>query len=250
MNSELKKKLKKKKKKFNKLIDDKNYFETFRRVISYNLPRGVAYLGGSNLLLLETEDLQIKREPKNCIFRQAEDEDLDEILALVEEPPLYVREKLFRGYLNDGHICYVLVVDGKIVGYLWVFTGFYSLTYDDYAETAIKITCGKGGVFLGDGYIEPAYRLRGFFPFLMREMSKKLALCGVNKFYAFIGSHNDHSFKSHQGLGFKEFMEFRFFTLLNIKMLSIYKLKNVKRHLRFGRKSFLNSVSCDIDLFP
>lgn len=250
MSNEFKKKYKKKKKKFDQLKADKNYFEIFRRLISYNLPRGLIYLGGSNLLLLETDDLQIKREPKNCLFRQATEEDLAEILSLVEEPPLPVRERLFRGYLSDGHICFVLVVEEKIVGYLWVFIDFYSLTYDDYETTSIRVNCGHDAVFLGDGYIDPVYRLRGFFPFLMREMVRNLRQRGVDKFYAFIGSHNDHSMKSHRGLGFKDYMAFRYSSFLKMNLLSIYKQTQLKRFFRFGTTSFLDSVSCDVDKFP
>lgn len=247
MNSAL---LKKKKRKFKRLVDQRNFFEIFRRLISYNLPKSLTYLGGSDLLLLETNDLQIKREPKNCIFRLALNEDLDEILLLVDEPPRPVREKLFKEYMNDGHECYVLVVDTQIVGYLWVFIDFYSMTYDDYVNTLIQITYSKESVCLGDAFINPLYRLRGLYPFLMKEMTKTMNKRGIRKFYAFVGSHNEHSLKSHRGVGFRDYMTFRFFTFLNVNLLSIYKQTHVKKHLRIGRKSFFKSVTCDIDRLP
>jgi len=247
MNSGFINKLKKKKITFDKLRDEKNYFEILRRLISYNLPRGLIYLGGSDLLRLEIDGLQIKKEPNNCLVRQATLDDLDEILTLVEEPPLPVREKLFRGYFNDGHECYALITDDQIIGYLWAFSNSYSMTYDDYVNTLININIECGSICLGDALINPSYRGRGLYPFLMKEISNKKRVVGTKKLYAFIGSHNEHSLNIHRGFGFVNYMSFRYFTVFNIKLLSIYKIKSLQRYLRIGKKSFYNTITCEID---
>lgn len=129
----------------------------------------------------------------------ADESHLDELAVLDDfENPQFLR-RLFRQFLTEGAQCHAIRHAGRVVAYNWVFRGHYTVTFDGYDKRCMQLDLGPRAVFLGNGFIVPAYRMKGLFPSLLGmalEHGEDTAL------FSTIDVINLNSLRAHLRLGF------------------------------------------------
>ncbi len=189
--------------------------------------------GKSTLLAYNGNHIALKRKSKNIIVRVAPPSELIKILSVSDDASNKQKEKIYQNNFDKGHFCYIVEYKGVVAGYCWAFIDSYIITFDSYNFSWINSRVNKDSAVFGDGYINPVYRLRGLYPFLMAGMVDDLSVrYNMTRFLAFVYSQNEHSLKSHARLGFRKFQDYYFIKLLNIKMLFIKRSP--------GKMSFIN----------
>ena len=129
--------------------------------------------------------------------------ELDKIYSVKDELNIDYKKKLYEYFISNGNICFVAKsMNEKVVGHIWTFKNEYILTSDDYKKTNLKIPLNIYQRFLGNGFIEKEYRLKGIFPILMKSIVNEY--CTNTTFFTAIDKSNRNSFNSHKRLGFQE----------------------------------------------
>lgn len=114
----------------------------------------------------------------------------------IEDRPVLQRD--FRGYLERGAAGIAIRSEGRIVAYNWVFTDSYDLKFPHGRSVVVRMA--PGCVFFGNGYVDPAYRMRGLFPLLVRESAAALGPDRVC--WSSTDLWNEMSLSSHGRVGF------------------------------------------------
>jgi len=104
----------------------------------------------------------------------------------------------FRRYLERGAVGIAIRSEGKMVAYNWAFQHTYDLKFSNGARLVVQMT--PATVFLGNGYIDPAYRMRGLFPLMIRESAS--AFGEGRCCWSSTDLWNDISLASHRRVGF------------------------------------------------
>jgi len=207
---------------FYRLFQDGKYFDIALRVVDYYFPRAVITLGRSDILVLNGKVPTLRRTPKDATVRTGGFPELKDVLDCFEgDGSRDMRWRLFRSYLDRGARLHVVETKGKIVGYLWGFQSEYVLTYDDYVRSNIRLRMKEPAIFFGDGYVNPAYRMKGLWPFMMARVIAGYLEEGVTTFYANIDAYNKHSYDSHRRLGFQCGHKGYFMFLLGLKFFRV-----------------------------
>ena len=205
--------------------------------LSESLPNWFIMLNKTDMLSFLGEKIKIRWMPKNYIFREANRNDLPHIVCINEDTDdqEYIR-KLYRNYFDEGRICYVVEFKNQIVGYCWTFRDNYIVTYDNYRRSNVELIVDNETVFFGDGYIKPAYRLRGAYPVMMSGMIEDSRKKGTKKIIADILSVNDHSKRSHVSLGFSQVNSLYYISILTIDFLIVVDMERKTKVYKADRK--------------
>jgi len=207
---------------FIKLLLNGSYFKIALKLSDYYIPDWLVVVGRSKILSFKDKKIKIIRRSKKATVQRAVPDDLPRIIKCFEGSDKEFVKELYHGYLEKGNLCYIVECDGHVVGYVWAFLNSYMITYDDYKRCRIPLCFDENSAFFGDGYIKPDYRLRGYFPLLMDGMVEDLKLnYNKNSFFANVEVVNDHSFKSHSGIGFSEEKTLSYISILGIKFLMV-----------------------------
>lgn len=135
-------------------------------------------------------------------FNLATKVDIPKILKLtgIENKAGSAPADRLNQFFDNENCFYVIKIDGEIIAYLMLYKGEYKLTRDDYKSINLNISLDNNVMFFGYGFIEPKYRMRGLFPYMMNyAMSHNDGAIFVTD----IADLNKHSHKSHIKLGFR-----------------------------------------------
>ncbi|MBU1057119.1 MAG: GNAT family N-acetyltransferase [Proteobacteria bacterium] len=199
------------------------YFELLLKVSANLVPQWLILPGKTNIVAFEGSCIYLKRKVKNVVFRQASSEDLHELLSCSNyNPKTDNLKELFSSYFSNNHLCFCLEYNDEIVGYAWAFLNNYTITFDRYHRSNVLIRFQEHTVFLGDGFINSRYRLKGFFPVLLSGVVDNLHRdYQITKFLGHIDTSNDLSFKSHLRLGFSHISTLYYVNILWMNYISL-----------------------------
>jgi len=223
------------------LLSRGSYFEIGRRVSAKIFPKWLLTLGksyqlsfsGDKSALIDRRLPQYKRY-RDYVFRRATVDDLPRIMECRGNSR---HLELYRNFLSQGQICYVLIRKDFVVGYAWVFFDQYVVTYDHYKRSNIRIFFDKDNVFFGNGFVAPAHRMRGIWPLLLSEIIQDLTTnYGVQRCLGTVPEPNLNSLRSHLGLGFEHIQTYYYVYCLGIALLVI-SVKNGRSRMRLLRSS-------------
>ena len=134
-------------------------------------------------------------------FAVADASILEELVECTDIPAsVELRRQGLARVLALGPSCITARRDGRLVAYLFAFTGEYLLTYDDYGPRTLRFALDEKAVFLGNVFIRAEYRMRGLFPHLLRFCVDSYP--PGTRFFGHMDADNVHSFNSHRRLGF------------------------------------------------
>lgn len=126
---------------------------------------------------------------------------LEELVECTDAPAaVELRRQGLARVLALGPSCITVRRDGRLVAYLFAFTGTYLLTYDDYGPKTLTFALDENTVFLGNVFIRPEYRMTGLFPHLLRYCVQRYP--NGTRFVGHMDADNVHSINSHRRLGF------------------------------------------------
>ncbi len=128
--------------------------------------------------------------------------DIPKILKLtgIDDKDISSATERLNWFFDNGNYFYIIKNDNAIIAYLMLYSGEYKLTRDDYKSINLNISLDNNVMFFGYGFIEPKYRMRGLFPYMMNYA---MGSHDGAVFITDIADLNKHSHKSHIKLGFK-----------------------------------------------
>lgn len=218
------------------LVKKKRFFDVAFK-LSQKFPDWFIMLNKTNMFFFPGKKTDIKRFPKNCIFREADLRDLPFVISINEEADQQeIIPKLYQDYFDQGRSCYIVEHNNQIVGYCWAFRNKYILTSDNYVRSNVELMLDNKTVFFGDGYVKPAYRLRGIYPYMMSGMIDDCRRKGAEKIIANILSVNDNSRRSHVSIGFSPIKSMYYVSILTIDYLIVADMDRNKKVYKANRK--------------
>lgn len=148
--------------------------EAVLRVSAYGyLPKAMFCLGACHVFVLGPLNLRALSRPLHGYeFERAEADSLDQLMACQGDRPDTPRAFL-AGLFDAGRECFVARLGGEVVAYFWAFKNSYLLQFDGNPRHAITISLPERSVFLGNGFIAHAHRLRGLFPHLVNHVASQ-----------------------------------------------------------------------------
>jgi hypothetical protein len=174
--------------------------EVLLRLSAYGyLPKALFSLTACHVFALGPLNLRSLTRPlRGYHFERANRESLDELMAC--QGPRPETPRAFLADLFDaGHECFVARHAGEVVAYFWTFRGFYLLRFDDQPGHALMFRLPEGGVFLGNGFIAHAHRLRGLFPHLVNFVAAQYP---GGRCFSSVHHTNLGSLQAHRRVGF------------------------------------------------
>ena len=193
-------------------------------------PSGTFRLGKAFLLSCPAGRPISTRPLKNVQIRKASAEDLGIVVACNAEKS---REDLFRRYFESGRECYVAISDHKCVGYAWAFFSDTTITFDSYRRSNILMTLPQNSCFVGDGFLHPAWRMRGLFPLLIAHVFGNLSReRSIRTIYNHIDYANENSIRSCLRLGFTLHKTIVYLRMLDAQWIAVYANDGSKKAIQ------------------
>jgi len=163
------------------------------------------------------EDIRPPKRSPSFQITQAEATDCHELVSLAWTNPsdaIYDRmNKILR-----SQIVYKATKNNKIIGFLEVYKNEYSIPF---TFGCAYFSLDKNQIFLGYGFVQETYRMKGVFPHLLSHISQIFS--HNSEFYTYIDIHNTPSILATKRAGFKHFSHLSKLTL--IKKLSYWSCK-------------------------
>lgn len=188
---------------FATLLEHGQCFEAARRMCDQCLPPRIALLGKSHLMLWECNGAPLTRPTTALRFREASETDLGALLETSGDSGSPTAERVFRGFFAAGCRCYLLRVSDQIVGYCWLFFGQYIITHDSYQTSRVIFALNGDSVFIGNVFIRPECRRRGFYSSLLSGVLQEAkSSYGTSRFFVEVKAGNSPSLRAHAQSGF------------------------------------------------
>ncbi len=165
------------------------------------LPERMCHYSVSDLFRLRAlDDRLLRRMRGDYLFSDATRADAEALSLLAWGNAPAKRVDYLAGLTEEQRIVRVTSGDA-LIGFLQLFRGEYDLSRDDYRSSRLRLVLEPEDVFLGYGFIDPAHRLKGIFPFLIRHAIQTSA--PGSRFFTDIDRLNSGSRKAHLRLGFE-----------------------------------------------
>lgn len=119
--------------------------------------------------------------------------DLDALTRLQDKRALFLRR------FEEGDLCLVALVDGRVVGYEW----FSDRSVHQEAGWDYRIDIPPGYVYAYDAYIDPAYRNTGVWLRFKACLADWMTACGKQGVLTFVDYGNWPSLRTHLRFGFQ-----------------------------------------------
>lgn len=204
-------------------------YEVIYRLSAYNyLPKPFLYLSTKEVLALGAINHQSLRRPLlGYEFAVVGREAIDEIVAC-QGDRLLTSPVVFERFFAEGRRCYVVRKQGQVVAYFWTFQGSYTLDFPE-VRRRLTLLLDDNQVFFGNGFIAPAYRLKGLFPYMLKFVTEQHS-AGMHFFSAVDGLNRD-SQKAHNRFGFISAFHVTCLGLLNARLF--YRSEGASRFAVF-----------------
>lgn len=141
----------------------------------------------------------LKRVPQGYQFMRADAGVIDELVACQAGYP-GTSAQTFARFFEQGQHCFVARRNGVVVAYFWVFAQRYELAFDEPAHRRLTLALKADQRFFGNGFIAPAYRLKGLFPHLVEFVSGQYP--APMRFFSSVNCLNQASLRAHRRFGF------------------------------------------------
>lgn len=174
--------------------------EVLLRLSAYGyLPKALFSLSACHVLVLDAlNERALARPLRGYQLGRADRDALDELMACQGERPETPRDFL-AGLFDAGHDCFVARHGGRVVAYFWAFKGSYRLRFDGNPRHTLVFALPAGDIFLGNGFIAGAHRLRGLFPHLLHYV---VAHYPGGRCFSSVNYTNLGSLQAHRRAGF------------------------------------------------
>jgi len=131
---------------------------------------------------------------------QADETSIEALLACSPEASRAVLRDSFQLFFAENARCYVVRRKDCVVGYVWLFSRQYVLTFDNYRSRNLTVALDDRTVFIGNAMIEENYHHKGLFQFLIRHAVGQLP--SDTRVYSAADRTDDRSLSSHYRVGF------------------------------------------------
>ncbi len=189
------------------------------------------------LRLAEINPPALARVPGGYEWRRADESLIGELMACA---PADTQPDLFAGFFAMGARCCVARHGGRVVAYMWAFPGRYVLTYDRYVSRNRTIQLDDRSVFLGNGMVADAHRLRGLFPHLVAFTVAQWP--HGTRVYSAVERANVLSLQSHTRLGFVRWGQVVCLTLFSVTRF----LQRARPGVRWTSPSAAAPITLDV----
>ncbi|HAZ13624.1 MAG: hypothetical protein A2X86_13910 [Bdellovibrionales bacterium GWA2_49_15] len=183
----------------------------------------------------------LQRKPLNITFETIDqrtmnprqlDHLLNELIFATGEDSVPTQREIFSNFFKKGNTCFIARKEDVLIGYYWAFLDHHIITYDDYKSKNLFLELPEKTVFFGNGFIRPAYRLKGVFPHFASYCIKQFS--PENRFVTATDIENRASFNSHQRLGYFKTFQLTCISFVNFQwhfMASGNSTCGIKFHL-------------------
>lgn len=204
-------------------------YEVLYRLSAYNyLPKPVLYLASKEVLALGAMNLQsLRRQLPGYEFAIASTDDIDELTRCQGER-LHTSRAVFESFFTEGRRCYVVRKSGCVVAYFWAFQRDYTLNFHG-AQRHVTLLLDDDQLFFGNGFIAPAYRLKGLFPYMVKFVTEQYP--SATRFFSAVDGINQGSLKAHNRFGFVSAFHVTCLSVLNARLF--YRSEGASRFAVF-----------------
>ena len=164
----------------------------------------------------------------------------DDIPALIRLTP--DREAIIRADFNQGQAVHVVCAGERLVAYMEVYHDAYEISRGDTCKCKFDLVLPPGVRFLGYGYIDPGYRMKGLFPYLLKHVVDTYPDTII---LTMIDRANDPSWRAHLRIGFQRILSIRAISLFcaNCRWALIESAEGAKiSHWRGGERVALRAL--------
>lgn len=180
-------------------------YSTIQRVCASGaVPQKLFYLGHARIFVLDRfNEKAVARKLNDYTIQRADASALEAIVNCSQEQNPEKLRKVFRGFFDAGHLCYLATHtrDG-VVAYNWAFRHEYTLTFDEYKSKNVAIELSEDCVFCGNGFIANTHRLKGIFAHLAHHRIQSFP--EQSCFYVSVSDINTGSLNANRRLGYRE----------------------------------------------
>ena len=107
----------------------------------------------------------------------------------------------YENYVRQGIEHWAAWQDGKVVGVVWLYTGYYLAQWEGYDAWLLHIEAEPSDKFVCNVFVSPQSRGQGIFPLIVQHCFAEYPDC---EFYSCIASDNKPSRRSHEKAGFRQ----------------------------------------------
>ena len=108
----------------------------------------------------------------------------------------------YENYVRQGIEHWAALQDGKVVGVVWLYTGYYLAQWEGYDAWLLHIETEPSAKFVCNVFVSPHSRGRGIFPLIAQRC---FAEYPDSEFYSCVASGNKLSRRSHEKAGFRQY---------------------------------------------
>lgn len=192
-------------------------YEVIRRLSAYGyLPKSLLFLSSKRVLTLGNPKIPpLKNRLAEYRFEKADRTAIDALIACQGER-ISTPRAVFEYFFDEGQTCYVARRQGQIVAYFWTFRRNYMMVFGGRKDQALTFALNDNEVFFGNGFIAPAYRLRGLFPGMIQFITAQFP--AGTRFLSSVDPVNKSSLLAHTSYGFTRTLDIIFLGALGLKL--------------------------------
>jgi ribosomal protein S18 acetylase RimI-like enzyme len=186
------------------LLRSGEYWQFASRLCANCLPSKLVQLNKSHLMALRLQGPIVAACQTETVVRRAGLMDLPGIMECSQDDSGMASTELFERFFASGHICYLIEQGEKILGYCWVFSERYCITYDGYKRSNIGLCLDPHSVFVGNVFINPTYRRQGLYTRMLDAVvSDQRTSREISEVLVAVKASNAVSLAAHRNQGFR-----------------------------------------------
>ena len=143
------------------------------------------YFGHVLVMKKKIEDVSPLKSPEGVEFVEAGEKDIQ---SIIDHPESQGAAKYFKR-LSDGHTCYCVKRDGKILGYQWIAYDSCCVNFATSREF-VFFPLKKGQAFLYDIFVFRKFRRIGVASFLAKKTVVELGKKGIVELFVLVSVGN------------------------------------------------------------
>ncbi|MDR2762494.1 MAG: GNAT family N-acetyltransferase [Planctomycetaceae bacterium] len=107
--------------------------------------------------------------------------------------------EFYANFYRDGIMPYVARVDGKTIGVVWLYVGYYLANWEGYESWLLRIGIEPTSKFVANVFVDPLWRGRKIFHAII---SRCVSIYCNDKLYSCVDELNITSIMAHERIGF------------------------------------------------
>jgi len=143
----------------------------------------------------------------------------------------------YENYVRQGIEHWAALQDKKVVGVVWLYTGYYLAQWEGYDAWLLHIETEPSAKFVCNVFVSPQSRGQGIFPLIAQRC---FAEYPESEFYSCIASDNRSSLRSHEKAGFRQCAVAYYFRLFQITFCYFVTNTGKRRFFRMVKGKEIN----------